>query len=80
MPTYNRWDIVDAHYWFCTNYHEGQGSKLYLRLSHISNYYTPGIFMNTPRTKNAKAIYQALEAKGTECGCIDCSTAGEPTH
>jgi len=34
---FDRFDIVTAHYAFYTDYHEGQWSKKYERLSRISN-------------------------------------------
>lgn len=35
---YNRFDIVAAHYCYCVNWHSGQWSKEYARLSKISGY------------------------------------------
>ena len=34
---FDRFDIVEAHYAFCSDYHEGQGSKKYQRLCRISD-------------------------------------------
>ena len=57
---WDRWDIVDAHYWYCVNYHSGQWSREYQRLSRISQYYKPSILAKGPATENAQAIYDAL--------------------
>ena len=59
--TYNRWDIVDAHYWFCVNYHEGRSSEKYVRQCRISKYFKPSPLAYGPESDNAKAIYHALE-------------------
>ncbi|GAF93761.1 unnamed protein product [marine sediment metagenome] len=61
MPHYDRWDIVDAHYWHCADYHDGQFSDKYERLCQISRYYNPGPLANRPRTVNALEIYDALK-------------------
>ena len=60
---WNRWDIVDAHYWFCVDYHEGQGSELYARQCRISGYYRVSPLARRPATENAQAIYDALSLK-----------------
>ena len=57
---WDRFDIVDAHYWFCVHYHGGQSSELYARLSRISGYYRPAPSLSGPDTENARAIYDAL--------------------
>lgn len=57
---FDRFDIVQAHYWFCADYHDGQWSDLYARLCHISNYYKPGMMETGPSTDNAREIYQNL--------------------
>ena len=57
---FDRFDIVQAHYWFCADYHEGQASEKYAKLSRISGYYKPGAMERGPTNENAKAIYDAL--------------------
>tara|TARA_R110000765_G_C18438255_1_gene546605 strand:+ start:213 stop:404 length:192 start_codon:yes stop_codon:yes gene_type:complete len=59
---YDRFDIVDAHYWFAVNYHTGQFSDLYARQCRISEYYKPGILANGPENENSQEIYDALVA------------------
>ena len=56
---FNSFDIVEAHYLFLTQYHEGQGSKKYSRLSKITTYFKPapsGITL----TDNGLEIYNNL--------------------
>lgn len=60
MSYFNRWDVVDAHYWFCVHNHAGQESALYSRLCRISRYYTPSPLANGPAGENAREIYDAL--------------------
>lgn len=57
---WDRFDIVDAHYWFAVNYHEGQGSALYERQCRISAYYSPSPLANGPQSENAREIYEEL--------------------
>ncbi len=57
---FDRFDIVEAHFWFCADFHGGQGSRLYARLSKISRYFKPGASQNGPSTENARDIYEAL--------------------
>ena len=63
MPEYNRFDIVEAHYWFCVHHHEGQSSEKYLRLCKLTQepfYFQPGCLTFKPGSDNAQAIYDAL--------------------
>jgi hypothetical protein len=60
---FDRWDIVEAHYWFTTHYHGGQCSDMYARLSRISNYFSPGMSADGPTSENACIIYNNLETK-----------------
>ena len=60
---FDRWDIVEAHYWFAVHYHGGQGSDLYARQCRISRYFSPSILSNGPSTENACVIYNDLERK-----------------
>ena len=63
MPEYNRFDIVEAHYWFCVHHHEGQFSLKYERMCKLQLkpfYYQPAWTMNGPQSENSQAIYDAL--------------------
>lgn len=61
---FDRFDIIEAHYVFCSSYHEGQGSKLYARLSRMSRYFKPRPSL-APSTlsENGLAIYADLVSK-----------------
>jgi hypothetical protein len=61
---FDRFDIVEAHYVFCCDYHEGQGSKLYSRLSRILTYFrpAPGLRLET-LSENSREIYDSLVSK-----------------
>lgn len=58
---FDRFDVVEAHYCFCADYHAGQGSALYARLSRILGYLhpRPNLCFDT-LTENGKAIYRNL--------------------
>lgn len=60
---FDRWDIVEAHFWFAVHYHGGQWSDLYARQCRISRYFRPGLCQNGPTTENACVIYNNLERK-----------------
>ncbi len=60
MPYYNKFDIVEAHYWFCVDHHEGQSSDKYLRMCKLSEFFTPSGLSNGPTNENSGAIYDAL--------------------
>ena len=60
---FDRFDIVSAHYWFCADYHGGQGCYLYAKLCRISEYFTPSALANGPGSKNAREIYDNLVAE-----------------
>lgn len=62
MATFNRFDIVEAHYAFNMDYHEGQYSKSYKRLSKISKYFKPSplFYGFESLSDNGKEIYQIL--------------------
>ena len=60
---FDRWDIVEAHYWFAVHYHGGQFSDLYAKLCRISRYFKPSILSNGPSSENACEIYNNLERK-----------------
>jgi hypothetical protein len=59
---FDRFDIVSAHYAFCADYHSGQYSELYAKLSRISNYFRPGMAWNgyESLTENGQVIYKNL--------------------
>ena len=58
---FDRFDIVEAYYLFLSEYHEGQGSVKYARLSHILSYFNPSPnVMCGNLSENAQAIYQNL--------------------
>ncbi len=58
---FNRFDIVEAHYWFCVHYHSGQFSELYAKQCRISRYFNPGALSDGPSSENACEIYNNLE-------------------
>jgi len=76
---FNRWDIVEAHYWFAVHYHGGQASELYARQCRISRYFKPGMSSNGPSSENACEIYNNLERKNghdpTPYTVLDCGEA-----
>ena len=59
---FNRWDIVEAHYWHAVDYHGGQWSELYAKLCRIGQYYTPGLLHQgyASLTENGQYIYDQL--------------------
>jgi len=59
---FDRFDIVEAYYWYCVDYHNGQWSPLYERLCKIGKYYNPGIAHKgyASLSENAQQIYQNL--------------------
>jgi len=61
---FDRFDIVEAHYCFLVEFHEGQGSEKYRRLCHILGYFKPrpSLSSNT-LSENAREIYYALVEK-----------------
>lgn len=62
---WDRFDIVEAHYAFYTDYHGGQNSPEYARLCRISRYFRPGALFRgfASLSENAQEIYRALEVK-----------------
>ncbi len=63
MPYYNRFDIIEAHWWFCVDHHEGQFSPKYARMCKLECspfYFQPGIHQIGPAPGNPQAIYDAL--------------------
>ena len=65
MPYFDRFDIVEAHYLFCSDYHGGQTSALYARFSQLVRMQfkpAPNLSFET-LTENGKFIYNELEIK-----------------
>lgn len=64
---FDRFDIVEAHYLFLNDYHEGKHSKKYARLCHILSYFKPSPLSRgyEDLSENGQAIYDALVAKNT---------------
>lgn len=56
-PSYERFDIVAAHYLWLSEHHGGQSSPEYERLCKITTYYKPSLFSVSD---NARAIYDQL--------------------
>ncbi len=58
---FDRFDIVEAHYLYCADYHEGQASRLYARLCRILQYFKPGPNLTYETlSDNAQFIYDNL--------------------
>ena len=56
----DRFDIVQAYYFFFREYHTGIGSREYRRLSKIKTYYFPSRRDQESMTDNAQEIYNLL--------------------
>ena len=79
---WDKFDIVAAHYYFCEHYHDGQFSKLYIRLCRI----TEGIIRFRPSplwkgpddvSSNCRDIYDALVTAHNEESEMDATMASE---
>ena len=60
---FDRFQIVLAHYIFCMDYHNGQGSKEYKRMCKITSYFSPGykgLDLGNKENELALEIYNAL--------------------
>lgn len=57
---FDRYDIVEAHYYWNAEHHSGQWSKEYERMCKISQYFKPGRSVNGPSSENSVEIYQNL--------------------
>jgi len=75
----NRFDIVEAHYWWNTDHHTGQWSREYRRLCRMRAYFTPGHSTSTASLIGTPAgdIYDAL---CDSAGCIHARLAEEETE
>ena len=72
--TFDRFDIVDAYYWWHVDHHAGQGPDSYARLCRIGGYYSPSIlagFQRGPATENAQEIYADLCRKNGCCAEVN---------
>jgi hypothetical protein len=63
---FDRWDIVEAHYFWNVKHHSGMSSPEYARQCHISRYFKPSPLACEPSSENARAIYHNLCVKA---GC-----------
>ena len=63
---FDRFDICEAYYLFFTNYHWGQGSDLYYRMSRMLDYFKPSPSLRYDTlTENGQYIYDNLvDTKG----------------
>ena len=60
---FDRLDIVEAHYLYCTHYHGGQWSDLYARLCRILTklkFRPSPVFRYESLSENAQVIYDNL--------------------
>lgn len=59
---FDRMDILEAYYLFFSQYHEGQWSEKYSRLSNLLSYFSPrpGLMGREQLTENGQAIYDRL--------------------
>ena len=57
---FDRYAIVDGHYWWNIDHHGGQSSKEYARMCNISRYFTPAHSACGPEGDVGKEIYNAL--------------------
>ncbi len=60
MAYYDRFDIVEAHYWWNVHHHTGQGSYEYIKQCKISTYFKPSPLSDGPASDNAIEIYDDL--------------------
>jgi hypothetical protein len=64
---FNRFDIVEAHYCFYSDYHEGLSSDKYARLCRIGKYFRPRPSLSYETLEeNARYIYDELVAKESQ--------------
>tara|TARA_R110002020_G_scaffold243716_1_gene457241 strand:- start:457 stop:657 length:201 start_codon:yes stop_codon:yes gene_type:complete len=62
---FDRFDIVEAHYWFYAENHSGQSCFMHERLCRISEYYRPSPMHVgfDSLNENSQEIYKSLEEK-----------------
>ena len=64
---FDRFDIVQAHYWWSVDHHGGQGCELYAKHCRLAKIYRPAPREHGPYTANAAKIYgQLCEAEGCD--------------
>lgn len=62
---FNRFDITAAYYFYFRDYHSGQKSTEYQRLTKIQSYLRPNPFWDIgDLSENARAIYENLVKRG----------------
>lgn len=56
------WDMVEAHYTFCMDYHAGQWSPEYARMCRLGRFFKPGPMWQgyESMSEDAQAIYDSL--------------------
>ena len=56
---FDRFDIVEAHYMYYTEWHNGQWSREYKRRCHMQKYFKPSTLLNNSEslTENGYEIY-----------------------
>ncbi len=65
---WDRFDIVEAHYLYCSEWHSGQWSDLYAKMCRIQGYFKPGMSLGYESlSENGKVIYDNL-VKDNESG------------
>jgi hypothetical protein len=64
---FDRFDIVEAYFWWLSEHYDGQWSLEYKRLCKIMGYFHPSSRATGPSTENSKDIYDSICAKK---GCI----------
>jgi len=59
---WDRFDIVEAYFIYLMEYHEGQWSNKYARLSKMYSYFKPSPMLNDRESlsENSRAIYDNL--------------------
>lgn len=70
---YDRFDIVEAYLVFYIDYHGGQSSREYQRLSKIKTYYKPAHnwgYRYKDLRRNSKEIYKALVQQYQQFGAL----------
>ena len=62
---FERFEFLLAYYAFCSDWHNGQRCELYVKLSRISRYLTPGPLFKGFESLNeyGQEVYHELEKK-----------------
>ena len=62
---FDRLDIIEAHYLYLSENHEGQWSEKYAKLCKILKYFSPSPFLKYESlSENGQAIYMNLNNRG----------------